>query len=213
MNAQSFPSGSTSGAALFEEVIRAACEQFHLTRSELLSPNSRNASLRHQALYLAKNRSGLDCVEIEKLTGVARSTVFASVKKFALRLAMGEIGAPAWWAPFLLDQALAPVPYHALIEQPIARRVTFKDIVDAACTHFDETRDTIFADRRTKDLIAIREEIWWFASRHTRLSLPRIGSLSGPRDHTTVLHGIRKIKRQIAEGKRQAPDWFKVGEG
>ena len=33
----------------------------------------------------------------------------------------------------------------------------------------------------------------------TDLSLPKIGSLFGGRDHTTVMHAYRKIDKQMAE--------------
>ena len=37
----------------------------------------------------------------------------------------------------------------------------------------------------------------FLARRHTGLSLPEIGKHFGGRDHTTVMHAVRKIDNQI----------------
>jgi DnaA-like protein len=42
----------------------------------------------------------------------------------------------------------------------------------------------------------------WFARRHTTFSLPRIGKALGGRHHTTVLHGIRAIRRRLRTDAR-----------
>lgn len=42
-----------------------------------------------------------------------------------------------------------------------------------------------------------RQEFMWRARKETRFSLPQIGAFIG-RDHTTVLHGIRRHEERIA---------------
>ena len=46
----------------------------------------------------------------------------------------------------------------------------------------------------------------WLARRHTRYSLEEIGGYLGGRDHTTVLHAVRKIsaeRQQLTELNQQ----------
>ena len=40
----------------------------------------------------------------------------------------------------------------------------------------------------------------------TEFSLSEIGSLLGKRDHTTILHGIRKIERNLDQGDSRLID-------
>ena len=67
----------------------------------------------------------------------------------------------------------------------------------AVCRDFDVTREEFMSPRHNKRPVMARHIAWYLATRLTTLSLPKIGILSGGRDHTSVLHGIRRIKRLI----------------
>ena len=47
--------------------------------------------------------------------------------------------------------------------------------------------------RRWAHWAQARKECYWLLRKHTNLSLPAIGHVMGNRDHTTVLHGIRRV--------------------
>jgi len=51
----------------------------------------------------------------------------------------------------------------------------------------------LFSKKRTADLVKPRQIAMYFAKDLTSLSLPEIGDAFGGRDHTTVLHAVRKI--------------------
>ena len=51
----------------------------------------------------------------------------------------------------------------------------------------------LFSKKRTADLVKPRQIAMYFAKELTSLSLPEIGQSFGGRDHTTVLHAVRKI--------------------
>lgn len=55
--------------------------------------------------------------------------------------------------------------------------------------------------RRTRAAVAARQEAFWRCREETSMSLPQIGRMFGGRDHTTVMHGIRKyeMRREINE--------------
>lgn len=48
--------------------------------------------------------------------------------------------------------------------------------------------------RRTRQVVVPRQIAMYLARQHTGLSLPEIGKRFGNRDHTTVLHAVRKVK-------------------
>lgn len=51
------------------------------------------------------------------------------------------------------------------------------------------------SERRTGRLVRPRQIGMWLAKNMTTKSLPFIGKRFGGRDHTTILHGVRKIER------------------
>lgn len=53
----------------------------------------------------------------------------------------------------------------------------------------------IISVRRTRAVTMARFMAYWLARRLTARSLPGIGRLIGDRDHTTVLHGCRRIEQ------------------
>ena len=52
----------------------------------------------------------------------------------------------------------------------------------------------ICSRRRFRPVVKARQAAMWLLRKHTSLSLPQIGKCFGGRDHTTVLHAIKKIE-------------------
>jgi hypothetical protein len=71
--------------------------------------------------------------------------------------------------------------------------IRIEDIQRATCRHFQIKRLDMLSDRRTKNLVRPRQVAMFLSKDITRRSLPEIGRRFGGRDHTTVLHAIRKI--------------------
>lgn len=55
------------------------------------------------------------------------------------------------------------------------------------------TRAELASDRRRAPLVRARQVACWLMRHHTTLSFPQIGARLGGRDHTTILHAVRKI--------------------
>jgi hypothetical protein len=60
------------------------------------------------------------------------------------------------------------------------------------------TAETLKSDTRVVEVCQPRQAFFWLARRFTSLSLPQIGQLAGGRDHTTALHGVRRVDRVVA---------------
>ncbi|MCP4561980.1 MAG: hypothetical protein GY873_08595 [Bosea sp.] len=89
------------------------------------------------------------------------------------------------------------------------RHVTFDMIVQAVGAVAGVNRHEIMATRRTTDERAhLRFACWWLADKMTELSLNTLGRLSGGRDHTTVMHGLRRAEelRASSESFRLSTD-------
>lgn len=60
------------------------------------------------------------------------------------------------------------------------------------------------AKRRDRLAVQARHEAMWRVKNKTLFSLPKIGRVFGGRDHTTVLHAIRKHEARMAEEAQNA---------
>ena len=69
-----------------------------------------------------------------------------------------------------------------------------EDIQRLVANHYSVTRADILSSRRTAVVVKPRQIAMYLAKTLTLRSLPEIGRRFGGRDHTTVLHAVRKIE-------------------
>ena len=79
------------------------------------------------------------------------------------------------------------------------RRVRIEDILKFVSRHYNVTRTDILSARRTRTIVRPRQIAMYLAKTMTPRSLPEIGRRFGGRDHTTVLHAVRKIEGERAK--------------
>jgi len=61
------------------------------------------------------------------------------------------------------------------------------------------TIQEVIGQQRNPNVVAARHYLMWRLRRETTWSLPEIGRFLGGRDHTTVIHGIRKWEQRLKE--------------
>lgn len=81
------------------------------------------------------------------------------------------------------------------------RRVKIEDIQKLVATRYNVSRADILSERRTAAVVKPRQIAMYLAKALTPRSLPEIGRRFGGRDHTTVLHAVRKIEKAIVEDR------------
>ena len=86
------------------------------------------------------------------------------------------------------------------------KRITVDDIQRAVADHFGLKRDDLLSERRTRSVARPRQAAMWLAKHLTNRSLPDIGRRFGGRDHTTVLHAVRRIEALRATDAQLARD-------
>ncbi|WP_254601828.1 chromosomal replication initiator protein DnaA [Sphingomonas bacterium] len=74
------------------------------------------------------------------------------------------------------------------------RRVTIDEIQRRVCEHFRIRQSEMGSARRARDVARPRQIAMYLAKQLTQRSLPEIGRRFGGRDHTTVIHAVRKIE-------------------
>jgi chromosomal replication initiator protein len=86
------------------------------------------------------------------------------------------------------------------------RRVTVDEIQKAVCEHFALKQADLNSPGRARALARPRQAAMWLAKQLTTRSLPDIGRRFGGRDHTTVLHAVRRIEELRATDSQLARD-------
>lgn len=81
------------------------------------------------------------------------------------------------------------------------RRIKIDDILRVISRHYGVSRSDILSERRNRSIVLPRQVGMYLAKRLTARSLPEIGRRFGGRDHTTVLHAIRKIEKEISDNQ------------
>jgi len=77
------------------------------------------------------------------------------------------------------------------------RRPKIEDIQRVVAQHFNVSKADLVSARRTRAVVRPRQVAMYLAKSLTPRSLPEIGRRFGGRDHTTVLHAVRKIDSLI----------------
>jgi chromosomal replication initiator protein len=79
-----------------------------------------------------------------------------------------------------------------------AKRVRIEDIQRIVARHYNVSRQELVSNRRTRVIVKPRQIAMYLAKMLTPRSFPEIGRRFGGRDHTTVLHAVRKIEDLIS---------------
>lgn len=114
------------------------------------------------------------------------------------------------WVPTLLmlppprpDWAGTPTaPYDVYVAPPPSRPGPYRwrDIVEEVAAKHGVFMSDMRSVRRGRAQVAARHEAMWRLRNETTMSLPEIGRRLGGRDHTTVLHGVKRHQERLDKG-------------
>lgn len=92
---------------------------------------------------------------------------------------------------------LASLVLRDMQASPDGSRIKIDDILKIVGRHFNVGRTDLLSPRRARSVVVPRQIGMYLAKKMTARSLPEIGRRFGGRDHSTVLHAVRKIEDQI----------------
>jgi chromosomal replication initiator protein len=75
--------------------------------------------------------------------------------------------------------------------------ITPSQVIETVSKHYNITVSEIVSAARNKELVQPRQVAMFLIRQETDASLPEIGGLLGGRDHTTVMHGVERIKERL----------------
>ncbi len=86
------------------------------------------------------------------------------------------------------------------------RRITIDEIQRKVAEHFNLRLTDMHSSRRARNVARPRQIAMYLAKQLTSRSLPEIGRKFGGRDHTTVMHAVRKVEELIDADAQIAQD-------
>ncbi|MQT13005.1 chromosomal replication initiator protein DnaA [Rhizobiales bacterium Sp-1] len=107
-------------------------------------------------------------------------------------------------APITVE--MAETALRDLVKAREARRVRIEDIQRIVSRHYNVSKADLVSARRTQAIVRPRQIAMYLAKVLTPRSLPEIGRQFGGRDHTTVLHAVRKIEELSRTDARTADE-------
>jgi chromosomal replication initiator protein len=119
----------------------------------------------------------------------------------ALNTLVARVGGDV--ARLSLDEAQTILRPHLSCNE---RKVTVDQIQKLVSEHYNLKQADLISERRARAVARPRQVAMWLAKQVTVRSLPDIGRRFGGRDHTTVLHAVRRIEQLKAEDPQIARD-------
>ena len=126
--------------------------------------------------YIATNIKS----NIRELEGAFNKIIaFAKLNKVELTLASAE-------------EALKDIIYPNKVKE-----ITPNLIINVVSEHFGVKPEDIVSKKRNSEFVQPRQVVMYLCNKYTDNSLANIGKILGKKDHTTVIHGIKKITAEL----------------
>lgn len=77
------------------------------------------------------------------------------------------------------------------------KHISAKQIIERTARHFQVTVDEILGSKRDKDIVVPRQVAMYILRSELHLSFPKIAKELGRKDHTTAIHSVEKIEKEM----------------
>ncbi len=101
---------------------------------------------------------------------------------------------------------LASMVLRDVTSQTDVGRIKIEDILKVVGRHYNVARADLLSPRRARVVVVPRQIGMYLSKKLTSRSLPEIGRRFGGRDHSTVLHAVRKIDDQMRTDEKLAKE-------
>ncbi len=116
--------------------------------------------------------------------------------------------AKAGGQPLSLD--LAKDILSNILPQKRGHPTNINNILKSVCNYYDVKVSEIKGKKRTKDLVIPRQVAMFLIYELTNTPFMGIGDFLGGRDHTTIMHGVKKIQEDMKEMSKMKQDVLNI---
>ncbi len=100
-----------------------------------------------------------------------------------------------------LNLSTASEALKDILPPPRPKKITIEMIQKAVAKYYDLELSEILSKKRNKQMVFPRHVAMYLCRKLTDASYPQIGDQFGGRDHTTVIHAMEKMERQVVEDR------------
>ncbi|OGG15658.1 hypothetical protein A3D77_01365 [Candidatus Gottesmanbacteria bacterium RIFCSPHIGHO2_02_FULL_39_11] len=93
-----------------------------------------------------------------------------------------------------------------LKDQKEAQKTSPQNVINCVLSYYNLKLSQIKSSKRDRSIALPRQIIYYLLKQEARIPLMDIGSLLGGRDHTTILHGVRKIGKLLESDQKIQED-------
>lgn len=86
--------------------------------------------------------------------------------------------------------------------EPHLQKMDYKKVISQINHYFNIKMAEITGPRRNKELVIPRQLAMYLLYEECKIPLQRIGQLLGGRDHTTILHGVEKMRQETQKNQQ-----------
>lgn len=96
-----------------------------------------------------------------------------------------------------LDPSMAIASSMLGVEKTRPKHLSAKQIVERTARHFQVSVEDLLGVKRDKDIVVPRQICMYMMRSELHLSFPKIARELGRKDHTTAIHSVHKIEREL----------------
>ncbi|GFO83700.1 chromosomal replication initiator protein DnaA [Anaerostipes butyraticus] len=96
-----------------------------------------------------------------------------------------------------IDLELSKIALQDLIDNKSKQKITPELILKTVAEHYNIQTSDIISKKRSHDIAYPRQICMYLCKKLTDTSLVKIGEVIGKRDHSTVIHGVEKIEKDL----------------
>jgi chromosomal replication initiator protein len=78
------------------------------------------------------------------------------------------------------------------------KHISAKQVIDKTAKHFQIALEDILGPKRDKDIVVPRQVAMYILRSELHLSFPKIAHELGRKDHTTAIHSVEKIEKELS---------------
>ena len=93
------------------------------------------------------------------------------------------------------DLAIATTLLGSVKTRP--KHISAKQIIERCSRHFQISMEDIMGPKRDKDIVVPRQVAMYMLRSELHLSFPKIARELGRKDHTTAIHSVEKIEKEV----------------
>ena len=92
------------------------------------------------------------------------------------------------------------------------KHLSARQVVDKTAKHFQIQLDDMVGPKRDKDIVVPRQVAMYILRSELHLSVPKIAHELGRKDHTTAIHSVEKIEKEMNEDPRMRQHIIEIKE-